>query len=77
MCRVSMFLCGSSLAAAFSGLLAYGLVKMHNLGGRSGWAWIFIIEGAFTIAFGLVTFPFLPQTPKEARSFEGRKGVCR
>jgi len=65
--RVSMFFCGSSLAAAFSGLLAYGLVKMHNLGGRPGWAWIFIIEGVFTVLFGLVTFPFLPRTPKEAR----------
>jgi len=64
-----MFICGASLAAAFSGLLAYGIVNMHNLGGRPGWSWIFIMEGLFTVVFGLATFPFLPRSPKHARFF--------
>ena len=33
------------LASAFGGILAYGLMQMDGLAGKTGWRWIFIIEG--------------------------------
>jgi hypothetical protein len=41
--RVSFFFTATSLAGAFSGLLAAALLNMHGLGGKAGWAWIFIM----------------------------------
>ena len=42
----------SQLSGAFSGLLAAAIEKMDGIGGRPGWAWIFILVrffGYFTI----------------------------
>jgi MFS family permease len=41
--RVAFFFSATSLAGAFSGLLAAALLNMHGLGGKRGWAWIFIM----------------------------------
>lgn len=41
--RTAFLFCATSLAGAFSGLLATGLVKMEGLAGKRGWAWIFIM----------------------------------
>ena len=41
--RVAIFFSATSLAGAFSGLLAAALVQMEGLGGKRGWAWIFIM----------------------------------
>jgi hypothetical protein len=32
------------MASAFAGILAYGLMQMHGLGGLEGWRWIFIVR---------------------------------
>ena len=33
----------SQLSGAFSGLLAAAIQKMDGIGGKAGWAWIFIL----------------------------------
>lgn len=43
--RTAVFFGGAVLAGAFGGILGYGLGHMNGIGGRPGWAWIFIIEG--------------------------------
>ena len=40
--RLGIFFGSASLAGAFSGLLAYAIGFMSGVGGRLGWAWIFI-----------------------------------
>jgi len=40
---------------------------MDGLGHLRGWAWIFILEGVFTILFGISAFFILPRTPGECR----------
>ena len=46
--RVNLFFCGSIIAGAFSGLLAYAIAHMNGIAGYSGWRWIFILEGMNT-----------------------------
>lgn len=41
--RVAFFFSATSLAGAFSGLLAAAIINMHGLGGKKGWQWIFIM----------------------------------
>ncbi|KAF9459860.1 major facilitator superfamily domain-containing protein [Collybia nuda] len=64
--RVSLFFSTASISGAFSGLMAYGIIHMEGVGHRPGWAWIFILEGLFTMIFGLCTYFLLPRTPAHA-----------
>jgi Sugar phosphate permease len=47
--RMAVFFSAATLAGAFGGLLARGITEMDGIGGLSGWAWIFILEGLVTI----------------------------
>ncbi|KAF8479373.1 putative MFS nicotinic acid transporter Tna1 [Gautieria morchelliformis] len=47
--RVSIFFSGATLAGAFGGILAFGIRHMAGVGGKDGWAWIFILEGLLTV----------------------------
>jgi predicted MFS family arabinose efflux permease len=40
---------------------------MHGIGGRAGWAWIFILEGLFSIVMGIAGFFLVPSTPRGSR----------
>ncbi|KAI6100921.1 MFS general substrate transporter [Pisolithus croceorrhizus] len=61
--RVALFSSAAAVAGAFSGLLAYAIGFMNNVGHLEGWSWIFIIQGLATIivslvgAFTLVNYP--------------------
>ncbi|KAL3417948.1 major facilitator superfamily transporter [Phlyctema vagabunda] len=39
---------------------------MDGLGGRPGWAWIFILEGILTVVFGVASFWFVHDFPDDA-----------
>jgi glucose-6-phosphate isomerase len=43
--RYSVFYLIGSMASACSGILAYGFMQMEGIAGKSGWRWIFIMEG--------------------------------
>ncbi|THH12858.1 hypothetical protein EW146_g7303 [Bondarzewia mesenterica] len=63
--RFSMMFSVTSLAGAFSGLLAAAIENMNGIRGLPGWAWIFILEGLFTTVFGLVSWFIIPATPAD------------
>lgn len=42
--RNAVFYLIGSMASAFAGILAYGLMQMNGLGGLRGWRWIFIVR---------------------------------
>ena len=46
--RMSIFFSMATAAGAFGGLLARGISEMDGVGGKGGWAWIFILEGIVT-----------------------------
>lgn len=58
--RVAIFFGGAAVAGAFGGALAYGIGLMDGVGGKRGWAWIFILEGLLTIVISLFAFFITP-----------------
>jgi sugar phosphate permease len=67
--RVSMFFSSASVSGAFGGILAYGIIRMNGIDNRPGWAWIFILEGIFTVLFGLSSYFTLPRSVDKAWFF--------
>ncbi|KAL3466756.1 major facilitator superfamily domain-containing protein [Aspergillus heterothallicus] len=82
--RVSIFYMASLFASGFGGILAYALslIRVGNGIYQQGWRWIFIIEGAVTIAAGFVAIFTLGQSdyinahskvPEKASWLSGRE----
>jgi MFS family permease len=65
--RIAVFYSAATVAGAFSGLLAAAIHNMDGIGGRPGWAWIFILEGLFTILVACASPWVLQDFPESAR----------
>ncbi|KAK3295377.1 major facilitator superfamily domain-containing protein [Chaetomium fimeti] len=64
--RQAMFFSAASVAGAFSGLLAFAIGKMDQVGGLHGWQWIFILEGIATVIVAAIAFFALFDFPETA-----------
>ncbi len=75
----AIFFSAAAVSGSFGGLLAAAIELMDGIGGRPGWAWIFILEGLLTVIFGLLSFWMVHDFPDEARflSAEDRARVIR
>ncbi|KAI9366978.1 major facilitator superfamily domain-containing protein [Aspergillus egyptiacus] len=65
--RMAIFFSAATAAGAFGGLLARGIVEMDGLGGKAGWAWIFIIEGLITFVVAMAAFAVMNDYPDTAK----------
>ncbi|KAF7967632.1 hypothetical protein HWV62_33657 [Athelia sp. TMB] len=64
--RVALFFSSASLSGAFSGLLAAAIENMNGVGGKPGWAWIFILEGIFSVLIGILGFFVIPSSLQDS-----------
>ncbi|KAG8711390.1 hypothetical protein FRC09_020629, partial [Ceratobasidium sp. 395] len=64
--RVAVFFGGAAVSGAFGGVLAWAISKMRGVGGKPGWAWIFILEGLLTIVVAVVAYWIVPHWPERA-----------
>lgn len=64
--RMAVFYAAASLSGAFSGLLAFGIEQMDGIAGRSGWQWIFLLEGLAPVAVSFFLYFLLPDNPETA-----------
>ncbi|KAF8629066.1 hypothetical protein AX15_003563 [Amanita polypyramis BW_CC] len=64
--RIGYFFGAATIAGAFSGLFAYCIGFMSGTRGYLGWSWIFIIEGAATVAVGVLALFVLVDFPATA-----------
>ncbi|KAG2222936.1 hypothetical protein INT45_012914 [Circinella minor] len=71
--RIAWFYGSSTLAGAFGGILAYGIVRMDGMSGLSGWQWIFVIEAIPTILLGILTYFVLPDYPEKSKFLNERE----
>ncbi|KAF3810463.1 putative transporter [Colletotrichum gloeosporioides] len=64
--RMAIFFSAATAAGAFGGL-ARGIVEMKGVGGKPGWAWIFILEGIITLAVAVAAFFIMNDYPATAK----------
>ncbi|KAL6352500.1 hypothetical protein LRP88_14267 [Fusarium phalaenopsidis] len=69
--RLAIFYTASAFSGALSGLLAFGIARMNGARGIAGWRWIFLLEGAITVAAGLVMPLLIIDTPERAKWLSG------
>ncbi|KAF8269706.1 MFS general substrate transporter [Lactarius quietus] len=65
--RLAIFFSAVSVSGAFGGLLAAAISDMDGVGGKPGWAWIFILEGLTTVVAGVASFFIIQDFPDTAR----------
>ena len=77
--RAAIFFSAAAVAGSFGGLLAAAIANMDGVGGKAGWAWIFILEGLATFVIGLISYFVVQDFPAEAKflSDEERRRVIR
>ena len=64
--RAAIFFSAAAVAGSFGGLLAAAISQMDGIGGKKGWAWIFILEGLATILLGVGSFWMVHDFPDTA-----------
>lgn len=64
--RAAIFFSAAAVSGSFGGLLAAAIGNMAGIGGKEGWAWIFILEGLATVCIGLASFYMVYDFPDEA-----------
>ncbi|KAG5651625.1 hypothetical protein H0H81_008002 [Sphagnurus paluster] len=63
--RLAAFYVVSIFTGGFSAIFAYVLSLLGGKQGIPGWAWIFIIEGAITILFGIIAWFYISDFPDQ------------
>jgi len=64
---VSWFMIGIPLSTVFGGPIAGMLLKLDGWHGLQGWQWLFVLEGLPAVILGVVTWIWLPDTPRHVR----------
>ena len=73
--RVSLFYFASNFTHIIAAFLAYGILRMKDVGGWEGWRWLFALEGALTAIIGVVSWFYLPPSPTQTAGwFRGKNG---
>lgn len=65
--RMALFFSAATLAGAFGGILARGIAEMNGVGGKSAWAWIFILEGLLSIIVSFTAYWAISDYPATAK----------
>ncbi|KAK5106595.1 hypothetical protein LTS08_000716 [Lithohypha guttulata] len=65
--RIAFFYACGQFSGTISGLLAFAISFMNDVGGLAGWRWVFILEGIPAILCGIYTLFFLPDYPETAK----------
>ncbi|CAH2350018.1 high-affinity nicotinic acid transporter [[Candida] railenensis] len=67
--RTSILYSGSLISGAFAGLIGAGIINgMDGMRGMRAWRWLFIIEGAITVATVPLAYFILPDMPQNTKS---------
>ncbi|KAI0158041.1 MFS general substrate transporter [Hypoxylon sp. FL1284] len=71
--RLGFFWTGMFLADILAAIVAFGLLHMRGVQGRSGWRWLFLIEGIITGVVGLLSYVMMPPGPTQTASWSRGK----
>lgn len=66
--RAMVFWLAGSIGQLFSGFLqAAAYTNLHEVQGRAGWRWLFIIDGIITLPLALAGYLFFPNLPQSGK----------
>ena len=72
--RYSIWGCGLGLGQIIGGVVSYAFQQVKPSGSMEGWRIMFVVLGCVTVAIGVATGWWLPDTPMQARFLgEGEK----
>lgn len=66
--RLAAFFSIAAFLSSFANILAYGLTQISKQPERYGWRWIFVVQGAMTVAIALYGWLFMPDFPESKRN---------
>ncbi|GKZ40960.1 hypothetical protein AbraIFM66951_006500 [Aspergillus brasiliensis] len=69
--RLAFFWSTLNVARIVSSLLAAGILQMRGVEGKSGWFWLFLIDGLLTFVIGFIpeqSLFYLPSSPTNTKS---------
>ncbi|OQE15234.1 hypothetical protein PENSTE_c029G07134 [Penicillium steckii] len=72
--RFGVYISAAILSGAFGGLIAAGIVdNLEGAHGIRGWRWLFIVEGAATVGFAIISLFILPDFPGTSKRLSERE----
>lgn len=66
--RLALFWFTDSMSGVIASFIAYGVLHMHNVAGREGWRWLFLVEALISIVIGFLSFFFLVPGPTQTKT---------
>ncbi|KAI0800680.1 MFS general substrate transporter [Fomes fomentarius] len=72
--RLAWFWVSNYLAEIIGAFIATGLLRLRGVGGRAGWRYLFLIEGALTLGVGIASFFMMPPSPTQTKAWFRPKG---
>lgn len=64
--RYAFLQSGEVIILATGSIVNFGLNQLNSRHGLSGWRWMFLVQGTFTISLGLMTYFWIPHFPENA-----------
>ncbi|PPQ79901.1 hypothetical protein CVT25_002957 [Psilocybe cyanescens] len=72
--RLAFFWVSNYTSDMISAFLATGILQLRGVGGRAGWRYLFLLEGAVTLLVGLLSFALMPPGPTQTKAWYRPKG---
>lgn len=67
--RLAFFWVSNYLAEIVGAFMATGILQLRGLHGKSGWRYLFLIEGLITLIIGVASFFMMPPGPTQTRTW--------
>lgn len=67
--RLAFFWVSNYVTQITSAFLATGILRLRGVSGRSGWRYLFLIEGCLTLGVGLASWFLMPPGPTQTKTW--------
>lgn len=67
--RLAFFWVSNYITDMFSAFLATGILRLRGVNGKSGWRYLFLIEGCITLGVGLASWFLMPPGPTQTKAW--------
>ncbi|HEX3848346.1 MAG TPA: MFS transporter, partial [Steroidobacteraceae bacterium] len=70
---VGRFIVAVPVSTALGGPLSSAILELDGVYGLAGWQWLFLVETVPSLALGILTWLYLPDSPRDARWLNPRE----